>query len=289
MFDGLEDMTFSEDSFNSLILPIGHKEALRAMVTSRLKRSHDNVKRSRDTKHPDYRIKERGQVILLHGVAGVGKTTTAICVADLMQKPLLPITTAQLSESPDNIEYRLDNSFQLARRWEAILLWEDADIFLASCTSSDPTRNSIATTAMRFLETYKGIVFLTTNRVHASDDTFISRINQSLYYPSLPRDNQLSIFKDLLKVAVVEDILEIMEYLRRALKDSKEGAMNGQEIRNAVVYAQDLAYYDRVRLGWQHFMAVFRTKGQLRSDREAEVQLAHKREGEMNLFRKARF
>lgn len=89
---------------------------------------------------------------------------------------------------------------------------------------------------LRALEFYGGILFLTTNRVGAFDDAFISRIHVQLYYKDFTDQQRQKIwhnFADKLKRERGDSIrlnIEAREYLQgstlRALK------WNGREIRN---------------------------------------------------------
>ena len=113
-------------------------------------------------------------IILLHGVPGVGKTSTAgeieiacpqkrypvrpnnfaECATEANQKPLLPITCGEQSDynrvrshvltiqgdlgsTSTEVESKLQEAFQLAQLWECVLLLNEADIFLAQRNEDD--------------------------------------------------------------------------------------------------------------------------------------------------------
>lgn len=71
-----------EGGFNSLVLPPGHKETLLALVETHSKGSQ-LVTHQKPVERPMdlVRGKDKGLIILLHGEPGVGKTSTAECVA----------------------------------------------------------------------------------------------------------------------------------------------------------------------------------------------------------------
>ncbi|KAL3463666.1 hypothetical protein BJX64DRAFT_287136 [Aspergillus heterothallicus] len=77
-------------------------------------------------------IKNKGEgvVILLHGPPGVGKTYTVETIANNTRRPLISLTIADLGTEEDAIESRLTQWFALAQKWRAILLLDEADIFL---------------------------------------------------------------------------------------------------------------------------------------------------------------
>jgi SpoVK/Ycf46/Vps4 family AAA+-type ATPase len=75
------------------------------------------------------RGKGKGLIILLHGVPGVGKTSTAESIASFTKRPLYPITCGDLSETAREVEESLEAHFTLAHRWGCILLLDEADGF----------------------------------------------------------------------------------------------------------------------------------------------------------------
>jgi SpoVK/Ycf46/Vps4 family AAA+-type ATPase len=89
----------------------------------------------------------------------------------------------------------LESNFQLAHRWGCVLLLDEADIFLQKRDKADIKRNAIVSVFLRTLEYYRGILFLTTNRVGTFDPAFRSRIHVSLYYPPLKKDATMQIWR----------------------------------------------------------------------------------------------
>ncbi len=59
--------------------------------------------------------------------AGVGKTSTAECVADLTQRPLFPVTCGDIGETASEVQTNLDLNFQLAHKWGCVLLLDEAE------------------------------------------------------------------------------------------------------------------------------------------------------------------
>lgn len=69
----------------------------------------------------------KGVIILLHGEPGVGKTSTAECIADYTSRPLYPITCGDIGETADEVERNLEKTFQLAHKWGCVLLLDEAE------------------------------------------------------------------------------------------------------------------------------------------------------------------
>jgi len=84
--------------------------------------------------------------------SGVGKTSTAECVAAANGKPLLPITCGDLGLSPKDVEENLEFHFRLAQAWDCVLLLDEADVFLARRTVEDVSRNALVSVFLRILE-----------------------------------------------------------------------------------------------------------------------------------------
>ena len=100
----------SKSAFKDLVLPPNHKKMIRALVRYQVREFQGSIrKRDVNAKPTDGVIetfdlihgKGRGLVLLLHGVPGVGKTSTAESVAIQLKRPLLPITCGDLGETAE--------------------------------------------------------------------------------------------------------------------------------------------------------------------------------------------
>lgn len=253
-----------EDGWNELVLPEGHRKMVQAMVETFAAASSLNTGldiAQQPQPNPDKvgfdPVKQKGQgcVILLHGAPGVGKTSTAECVAAYTRRPLLPLAAGDIGYDPEDVESRLQEHFHLAQRWGCVMLLDEADMFLAKRTKDDMQRNALVSVSLRVLEYYKGILFLTTNRVGAFDEAFHSRIHLSLYYPTLDREKTLEIFKTHFRrikkhneERVQKGDAPIESEKKRLQKfwniNYKVLKWNGRQIRNAFQTAMALAEYD---------------------------------------------
>lgn len=74
---------------------------------------------------------------------GVGKTATAEAVALEYQKPLFSITCGDLGLTPKEVEKSLTEIFRLAHLWHCVLLFDEADVFLAQRSRFDLGRNAL--------------------------------------------------------------------------------------------------------------------------------------------------
>ena len=79
-------------------------------------------------------------------VPGVGKTSTAECIAEYTSRPLFPITCGDIGETASTVETNLARHFQLAHKWGCVLLLDEADVFMAKRvlgSANDIQRNSL--------------------------------------------------------------------------------------------------------------------------------------------------
>ena len=77
------------------------------------------------------------------GPPGVGKTLTAECIADLYERPLYSVTSGDIGTDPRFIEEELHKIFTYAANWNAVLLLDEADVFLAERNLEDLSRNAL--------------------------------------------------------------------------------------------------------------------------------------------------
>lgn len=136
------------DGFQKLVLPDGHKDIVRALVNTHAARqasAHSKAESGQSRREFDVvRGKGKGVIILLHGAPGVGKTSTAECVAQNVGCPLLPITCGDLgATTAGEVEKNLETFFALARKWGCVLLLDEADVFLAGREKGDIRQTSL--------------------------------------------------------------------------------------------------------------------------------------------------
>ncbi|KAF4545365.1 AAA family ATPase [Lasiodiplodia theobromae] len=244
-------------NFNDLILPTDYKDLVEGMVRTHARGSKPSISMSNDASaiHGTdlVRGKGKGVIILLHGVPGVGKTSTAECVAEYTLRPLFSITCGDIGEDAKTVEANLEENFQLAHRWGCVLLLDEADVFLQTRNKSDMARNAVVSVFLRILEYYSGILFLTTNKVGTFDDAFTSRIHLSLYYPPLDRKQTKKIWKVNLDriqrtnqdtlVVQKEEIMQWVKELMEELRSRDFRPWNGRQIHNACQTATSIAKF----------------------------------------------
>lgn len=129
---------------------------------------------------------------------------------------------------PVKVEFALTSIFKVASRWKAILLLDEADVFLAQ-RSDNPQLNALVSVFLRELEQYDGILFLTTNRVQAFDEAMISRIHLALNYRPLGPDARKAVWEFFLNQAATRK--GNPKYDKGVVDDLAGKDLNGREVR----------------------------------------------------------
>ncbi len=149
----------------------------------------------------------------------------------------------------ETVEENLIQILDIAHSWRAIVLMDEADIYLAKRISSaaDPTRNVITGIFLRLLNYNKGVLFLTTNHVTALDDAFRSRISMFIRYHPLTLSQRVKVWVTLLSgVGLCDADLEMLA----------AHELDGHQIHNCIQIAQTWATSCKEPLSTQHVLKV---------------------------------
>ena len=258
--DDLQEVTFNESAYPSLVLPNGYKDLLLAFAEAQIDGSgFDDVIAG----------KGQGILMLLAGPPGTGKTLTAEAVAEHVRRPLYSVSAGELGASAAGMENELDKVLELSTRWNAVLLLDEADVFLERRTDNDLQRNTIVSVFLRKLEYFRGIMFLTTNRIHSFDEAFKSRIHVAIRYPDLDARARRLVWENFLKKAR-EVYQRGVEVSTEEVDQLSQRTLNGREIRNVVKSAQLLAARAKEPLRKKHLDVVWKVEHEDSAWREVD-------------------
>jgi ribosomal protein L12E/L44/L45/RPP1/RPP2 len=176
-----------------------------------------------------------GAIILCAGPPGTGKTLTSEIYSEAMERPLYSVQCSQLGTDPDALETELLKVFARAQRWGAILLLDEADVYVAS-RGRDLTQNAIVGVFLRVLEYYGGVLFLTTNRADLVDDAVASRCLARIDYRVPTPPDQARIWRTLADTAGVD--LGDAE-IKKIVKEFPE--LSGRDVKNLLKLASMVA------------------------------------------------
>jgi hypothetical protein len=212
--DDISDYKYDEQAFQKLFLPQDIKNVLEKVFSYSVENLTTDIVNN----------KHGGLIIMAEGNSGTGKTSTAEVYSELNQKPLYIVQVDEIGISPDKIEENLTKIFKRVEKWNAIILFDEVDVFLSKRGDSIK-KSAVVGIFLRLMDYFRGMMFLTTNRIEVIDDAVISRITLNIKYPDLTDDVRKLIWKSKFESADLK--INTMNELIKA-------NLNGRQIRNMV-------------------------------------------------------
>jgi SpoVK/Ycf46/Vps4 family AAA+-type ATPase len=148
--------------------------------------------------------------IIFYGVAGTGKTMTAVSLAKTLKRPILSfdcskILSMYVGESEKNVRKIFDDFKSLSKKAkvEPILLLNEADQFLSSRTqgqgsSADKMHNQMQNIFLEQIEQFEGILIATTNLLDNIDKAFSRRFNYKIEFKKPGKKQRLQLWQYML-------------------------------------------------------------------------------------------
>ncbi|CAG9953903.1 unnamed protein product [Clonostachys rosea f. rosea IK726] len=218
------DVTWNTNAMDSLVLDKSLKDTVTKLVIA---------SNFADSGFDDFiKGKGKGFIALLSGPPGSGKTLTAEAIAETARMPLYMVSSGALGHEAEDIHKKLAQILKLASHWKAVLLLDEADVFLAARTLTDIKRNAIVSIFLRELEYYQGILILTTNHANFIDQAFQSRIHLSLQYDAPDLAARKSIWQNFAKATSNSRLT--MDLSEADLDTLAAIPLNGRQIKNAM-------------------------------------------------------
>jgi len=210
VIDDITNIVWNSSSFDNLAILATKKKVITALAKTHISRAFDNV-------IDDFMKKKNQELITLlqyefrrlifhhrltfifSGSPEVGKTLIVEGLSEYLKRPLyaisllffahlilltFQISAGELDQDAKMLEEQLSTIFRLAHHWKAILLLDEADVFVQSRSFVNP-HNALVSIFLRTLEYYQEIMILTINRVKDIDDAIQSRISVALHYGPL--------------------------------------------------------------------------------------------------------
>ncbi|HEX2574606.1 MAG TPA: ATP-binding protein [Polyangia bacterium] len=183
----------------------------------------------------------RGQVVLLSGEPGTGKTLSAEVIAAELGMSLYRINPAKVvSKYVGETEKNLDQILGQAKSLHAILFFDEADALFATRvqrieSANDRFVNLETNFLLQQLERYEGLVILATNLETSIDQAFKRRIHYHVNIPFPDARARTEIWRNLLpeRAPLAADV----DFVRLG----KIYELSGGHIKNAVMRAAYLA------------------------------------------------
>jgi hypothetical protein len=206
--------------FEKLVIPDSHKHLIHTLSQSGDVVFKDLIKG-----------KSGGINVLLTGKPGTGKTLTAEIFAESTMRPLYRVHCSQLGTSPDSMENELMDVFRRAARWDAIILLDEADVYIRE-RGEDLDANAIVGVFLRVLEYQTSVLFMTTNLPDSVDDAIASRCVARIDYTYPDKEDLAQIWRILSEgagMAISEETIE---------KVTEWFPMTGRDVKNTLKLIQ---------------------------------------------------
>ena len=171
----MAEYNYQPDLRNKLVLPEHHHDLIDILTSNMNVLVQDVV--------PG---KSGGTTILCQGAPGLGKTLTAEVYSEVVGKPLYRVHSGHLGTTAASVGAALSTILQRAMRWDAVLLLDEADVYIRR-RDNDLEHNAIVAEFLRTLEYFSGLLFMTTNRIDDVDDAILSRCIATIHYETPSR------------------------------------------------------------------------------------------------------
>lgn len=240
----LTEYVYDATVIDKLVLPDERKELVSMLVEGADVALDDIV-----------RGKTGGIIVICTGPPGTGKTLTAEVFSEQVKRPLYCVQCSQLGTNEEELEKELRTVLGRAQRWKAILLIDEADVYVHT-RGNDIQQNAIVGVFLRVLEYYRGILFMTSNRETIIDDAIMSRATAWIRYDIPDRHRAISIWKVLstqykvtLKDAEIEKLVD----------EDKFKSISGRSIKNLLKLAKLRAARKKVPISVEsiHYVSQF--------------------------------
>jgi SpoVK/Ycf46/Vps4 family AAA+-type ATPase len=217
--DDIKPLKLNDEAYSHLVYPEEQKDLVLTFVEN-----HQRMKAKGNGVDDVIHGKGQGLIMLLSGPPGTGKTLTAEAVADKTRRPLYNLQAEELGTDAAFLGPKIKKVFEMATEWDAVILLDEADVFMAKRSPADVVRNELVSIFLRELEYFQGIIFLTTNLYSTIDTAFRSRVNIHLLFSPLGASSRLVLWR---------------KFLSRLPPRTADGKTNGNVFENALDYLSE--------------------------------------------------
>ena len=249
--DNLTPYVYDDTLIHKLILAEEKKSLVHMLVAGSTEHMSDIIKG-----------KMRGIIVIATGSPGTGKTLTAEVFSEEIKRPLYVVQCSQLGTNEEELEKELTKVLARASRWKAILLIDEADVYIHE-RGSDIQQNAIVGVFLRVLEYYRGVLFMTSNRATIIDDAIMSRATAWIQYDK-PKPEELKKIWKVLSTNYKIDLDEsVIDVLVKAFP-----TVSGRTVRNLLKLSRLLAVKQNKKVDFDlvRYVSQFQDLGDEKTD-----------------------
>jgi len=251
--DGLACRIETPATWDDLVLPPAPRQTLRTIAAH---------VRQRARVYEEWGFAARsdrglGIGALFAGGSGTGKTMASEVLANELRLDLYRIDfSALVSKYIGETEKNLRQVFDAAEAGGAILLFDEADALFGKRSevrdSHDRYANIEVSYLLQRIETFRGLVILTTNQPQSLDSAFARRIRFTVQFPFPDATQRAEIWRRVFPVETPIEALQIEKLARLSL--------SGGHIRNLALNAAFLAADAHEPVRMKHLLAAAQTE-----------------------------
>lgn len=178
----------------------------------------------------------KGTIALFTGESGTGKTLSAEVLAKELELELYQVDLAQVvSKYIGETEKNLNRLFEDAQSSNAILFFDEADALFGKRSEIKDAHDRYANIEINYLlqrvETYEGVILLTSNLSKNIDSAFLRRLHFSIEFPFPDEHHRLLIWRRMFPAQAPLAADVDFEFLARKFK------IAGGNIKNVAIAA----------------------------------------------------
>ncbi|KAK8126927.1 P-loop containing nucleoside triphosphate hydrolase protein [Apiospora kogelbergensis] len=221
--EDLTDIEWRSNVADLMVIPNAYKELITSAIRS------ENIP---DVDIDEVPSKDHSLLLFAFGPPGFGKTMYIEAFAEERRVPLYTLTAGELGSDPGTVQKALDMACKCCALWNAVMVLDRADVFLADQKPRELQRNELVSILLRKLDDHQGIVFLTTNRKYSIDEAIQSRVDIILQFPSLGLEPRCRVWRSTITANGDRDRFDVD--VANYLEEIAAVNMSIREIKNIV-------------------------------------------------------
>ncbi len=195
----------------------------------------------------------RGLTVLFAGPPGTGKTMAATIVAGELGLPAYRVDISKvMSKYIGETEKSLGEIFDIAQQSNAILFFDETDALFGKRSEIKDSHDKYANVETSFLlqrlETFDGVVLMSTNLLQNIDSAFIRRISYIINFPFPDVKRRLELWRKMFPAEMPLDGGIDFEYLAGQFE------LSGAAIKNTAMSAAFLAAAENKAVNMSHIL-----------------------------------